>query len=276
MKRIEEPLAKHTTFNIGGKAEIVLPESEEELIHILRKCKKTNRKYRILGNGSNILISDDGLDELIIKITECCKEISVNGNKVRVGASVKLQKLINILVDNELGGIEYLYSVPGTVGGAIYMNAGRGKKYNLAISDHLKSVKIYDGGKIVQIQKNKLNFDYRHSIFHEKKGWIILSAEFEFTPQKKEIGQKKIQERMNHVKKNLRSKPNAGSIFRRSPKISLRGLRIGDAKYVSKNRICNMGDASFSDVYRLIKINKLIHQLIPFVKNPELEIQIWK
>jgi len=276
MKKVREPLAKHTTFRIGGMAEIVIPESKKELLDIVAHCKETNRSYKILGNGSNILVSDNDLDDLIIKTTEICNDLIIENNTVNVGASVKLQRLINELINNDLGGIEYLYSVPGTVGGAIYMNAGRGKKYDLSMSDHLVNIEICNGKEIIEIPKENLKFDYRYSSLHEKDEWVIISGTFKFLSQSKNIGKKKIENRMNLVRKNERSYPNAGSIFKEGPYFPLKGLRIGDAKFVQNNRICNLENANFSQVYLLIKLAQFIHQVIPFVKNTELEIEIWK
>lgn len=276
MRKIKEPLAKHTTFNIGGEAEILIPESTEELIETIENFKLIDKNFRLLGNGSNVLVSDRGIRELVIKTTNFDKSILIEGNRVTTGASVLLLNLVKRIIKHNLGGIEYLCSVPGTVGGAIYMNAGRGRAYNKAISDFLISVEVFDGEKVFNILKENLKFDYRYSSFHEYSNWVILSAKFDFLKQKKEIGEEKIRERLNIVKERERTKPNIGSIFRNAPRFPMKGVRLCDAKFVSNNRICNMGNARFWQVFFLIKIAQLIHIVIPFFKKLDLEIQIWK
>ncbi len=271
-----EELSKHTTFKIGGKTEIFIPESRDELLEIIDKFQSEGIKYKILGGGSNVLISDKELDFKVIKTTKACKDIKIEGNTVEVGASFYLPKFVRKIVENGLGGIEYLSSVPGTVGGAIYMNAGRGKKHNKQISDYLVDVEVYDGEKVKTIGENEIEFGYRYSSFQNKSDWIILSAKFNFNSQSIEYGKEKIKERMETVSGNVRSMPNAGSVFKSGRKLPLKGLKIGSAKFVSSNRICNTGNASFSDVYRLIKIAILLHKIVPFLESPELEIEMWK
>lgn len=276
MKRINDSLADHTWFKIGGAADIIIPETKQELVQAIRGCNRNDTPYRILGNGSNVLVSDKGLDEKIIKTTDCCNSIEIEGNQVKVGASVMIPQLVNMIVNNGLGGIEYLYSVPGTVGGGIFMNAGRGRSYNKTIADYLLTVEIFDGEEIIHLNKKELDFAYRYSTFQENPDWTILSAEFEFPSQSPEEGKKKIEDRMNHIETRERGKPNAGSIFRQGKVIPTKGLWMGDAKFVSNNRICNMGDASFKDVERLIKLTKIIHLFVPIAEPIDTEVRIWK
>ncbi len=278
MKRVRnEPLYKHTTFRIGGPAELFLiPESEEELLESIRICKEKGMEYRILGRGSNLLVNDKGIKGAVTKNTEACTHLEKDGHFVRVGSSVSLQKFVRFCVENSLEGMEYLYSVPATVGGAIYMNAGRGRKHNLSISDALISVRVFDGDKVMELKKEECGFDYRYSIFHEHKDWIILGAKFELEDQPKEIGEQKIKERMKFVKDSQnRRYPNAGSIFKKKPGFALRivnGCRIGGAQ-IKGNWISNIDGASFKDVLWLIRLSRLFSYLS--LTKPELEIEIW-
>jgi len=278
MKRIyEEPLKNHTTFKIGGPAEVLsIPETENELINEITRCQNERMEYRILGNGSNILVDDEGVKGVVIKNTKTCTNLECDGNLVKVGSSVSLQKFVRFCVNNNLEGMEYLFSIPGTIGGAIYMNSGRGKKHNLSISDNLTSVKIFDGEKIRNLNKEACQFNYRSSTFHENDDWIILEAEFELGEQPKKIGEKKIKNRMEKVKEwPIYEYPCAGSIFKRKSLLGdylLNGVVIGDAK-IKGNWILNLGDASFDDVMRLIKLSKILSYLT--ITKPELEIEIW-
>jgi len=279
MKRLrDEPLSKHTTFKIGGAPEeLVIPENENELVEEIKRCEKERIKYRILGNGSNLLVDDRGLDEVVIKNTEACTKIEKESNVVKIGSSVSLQKFVKFCVDNELEGMEYLFSVPATVGGAIYMNAGRGKKHNLSISDNLKTVKVFDGDEIRELKKEKCEFGFRKSIFQKKKDWVILEAKFELEEQSREIGEKKINERKEKVKDwSIYKHPSAGSVFKQRSYLAkklLNGLRIGDAK-LNGNFIYNLGNASFDDVMWLINLSRMLSYIT--LKKPELEIEIWE
>lgn len=274
----DEPLSQHTTLKIGGPAKILcIPHSQDELIKTILCCNEKNRPYRIIGKGSNLLITNRGLNEVIIKNTNSCMQIERRGNIVEVGSSVSLQSFVNFCVNNNLEGMEYLYSIPGTIGGAIYMNAGRGKKYNMAISDKIITVKFFDGYKTREITKEKCEFKYRSSIFRNFDDWIILSATFKLQDQNTKIGKIKIRERMRHVKNTQnRQYPNAGTIFSKSSYIALKilnGLKIGDAK-LTGNWIINLGNAQFKDVILLIKVSKVIQNL--FLNKVQLEIEIWE
>ena len=286
-KRIKnEVLAKYTTMKIGGPSEIMsIPNNIDDLISEVMYCKEENIPYRILGNGSNLLISDKGIRGFVIKLNKACNSLKlVDKNKIKVGSGVRLQKFIRFAVNNNLGGYELLYSIPGTVGGAIYMNAGIGGKNNVlrCISDYLISVEIFDGKEIVSLTKDKCEFGHRKSIFQKNPEWIILSGLFELPFQEKCIGLKKIKERMKYVMKHQdRRYACAGSIFcdnySRITSYLMKGRRYGNAAFSQHNGnwINNLGGAKFKDVIFLIKMAQYINCLFSF-KKPVLEIKIWK
>ena len=173
-----------------------------------------------------------------------------------------------------------MYSVPGSVGGAIFMNAGIGKQVSQSISKYIMSVKVFDGEKIVDIEKNMCNFFYRSSIFQVKKDWVIISAVFELYPQDKSIGHRIKDKRMKWAKnQGYFTYPSAGSIFNKkyAPIMSfMKGKKIGNAIY-SKNKgnwINNPGNAKFKEVMLLIRITKWLHRLL--FKKIHLELEIWK
>ena len=281
MKRETEQLSEYTWLKIGGPAEIATPESKAEFVDLLMECHEEGRDYRILGGGSNLLVDDDGIDELVIKSTEACTDFEVDGTEVEVGTSVMVPQFVKQCVENDLGGYEYLYSVPGTVGGGIYMNAGRGKSHGLTISDYLTSVEAFVDGEIRVIEKDELELEHRWSTFQEHDDWVILSATFDMPQQPAEEGNRRIKERMAKVGERERGMPNAGSVFKsksRFPvhKIPPNGLSVNGARFVSSNRICHDGSASFDDVYRLVNRAKLLHSLIPPFENPVVEWDIWQ
>lgn len=281
MKRKTEPLSEHTWLQIGGQAEIAIPETKAEFVELLTECHETDRDYRILGGGSNLLVDDDGIDDLVIKSTEACTDFSVDGTIVDVGASMMVPQFVKQCVENDLGGYEYLYSVPGTVGGAIYMNAGRGKSHGLTIADHLITVEVFADGEVQTLETEELEFEYRWSTFHNHDDWVILSAIFDLPEQPAEEGNQRINERMEKVSERERAKPNAGSVFKSGSRLPLHkippnGLSVDGARFVSSNRICHDGSAEFDDVYRLVKMAKLLNRLRPPFESPVIEWDIWQ
>ncbi len=276
-----EQLADHTWLKVGGPAEMVVPETRTEFIDILTECYETGRDYRILGNGSNLLVNDTGVDELIIKSTDACTKFEVKGTHITVGASTMIPQFINQYVEHDLGGYEYLYSVPGTIGGAIYMNAGRGQSHGLTISDYLTAVEVFIDGSVMTIPANELEFKHRYSTFQDEDNWVILSADFDLPEQSKKEGKKQIKQRMEKVTNRERGKPNAGSVYKsgaRFPlhKIPPNGLFIGDARFISRNRICHTGSASYDDIRRLVSLGKVLNKFRPPFKSPVIEWEIWE
>ena len=255
----EEPLKHHTSLRIGGIARrLVIPESRDEFLAAIRQARKENTPYFVLGRGSNVLANDGTIEKLVIKNTEACRSLKLLDNgEVEAGSSLELQRLIRFFLDHNLGGIEYLQSVPGNVGGGIYMNAGRGREYNQAISDHLVSVDVFDGEHVITLTKDRCGFGYRRSIFRSKD-WVILSARFAPPAQARSVGQQLVTERMRHVREAQdNSLPNAGSVFAHRFRLHshLQGQRVNDAQFSSKtpNWILNLGQATCHDVLRLIR-----------------------
>lgn len=281
MKRTTEPLADHTWLKIGGPAEIATPESKEELVSVLEECHESGREYRILGNGSNLLVTDRGIDELVIKNTEACTDLDFDGNRLVAGASVLIPQFINACISNDLGGYEYLYSVPGTIGGAIFMNAGRGESYGQTIADHLVSVEVFADGEVRQLPVEEIDFSHRYSLFQDRPEWVILSATFDLPSQPKERGQEIARERMEKVGQRERAKPNAGSVFKSGTRFPVHkyppgGLSVGDAWFVASNRICHNGDSNFEEVKKLVTRAKWLHWIVPPFEEPEIEWEIWE
>lgn len=281
MIRTTEPLAKHAWLKVGGPAEIAIPESKSEFVDILNECHSSNRNYRILGNGSNLLVADEGIDDLVIKSTEACTDITFEGRRVQVGSSVMVPQFIAAYINHGVGGYEYLYSVPGTIGGAIYMNAGRGESHNQTIADHLVSVEIFDDGEVYELSIDELDFDHRYSTFQEHDDWVILSATFEMPEQSPEESRRQAKERMKKVNERERSKPNAGSVFKSGAGLPLHrfppgGLSVNDAYFVHRNRICHNGDATSADIEKLVTRAQWLNRLVNPFQPPEVEWEIWK
>ncbi len=275
-----EPLDKYTTIRIGGPADIMLiPENQAELIEAIQKCRLESIPYKILGNGSNLLVDDRGVRGVVINNTKACVDLEFKNGIVFAGSSVKIQAFIRYCINNDLKGYEYLFSVPASVGGAIFMNAGEGRQFNRQISDYLISVRVFDGENIIDVSKRDCQFSYRSSVFSIKRDWVILGAYFELPHQPKEFGEQKIKERLNFSKEvQDYLLPSAGSVFCMAyhPIFKwVKGLRIGDAAYSKKtmNWISNMGHARCSEVLLLIKIVEILNTL-KFSKTKR-EIEYW-
>lgn len=257
-----EPMKKHTTFKIGGNADVfVSVKNEDELIFSIEAAKCQAVPFYVIGKGSDLLVSDEGVEGAVICL-EKMRGIDINGSTVTVSAGQSLQSMCIEIQKSGLSGFEFAYGIPGTVGGAVYMNAGA---YGGEIKDCIISARYLDkSGEIKEITAEDMRLSYRKSIFQENGG-IILSAVFEFEKDDKD----RIQEKMNDYLSRRKEKqplefPSAGSVFKRPDgnfagtlieKSGLKGAKIGGAKVSEKHAgfIVNTGGATGSDVKELIK-----------------------
>ena len=259
--RENELLSAHCTFKIGGPADLfVLPETEPQLCTAVWLCKAEGVRYYLLGNGSNILFADEGFRGAVIDITALKTGAEFAGTSVTAGAGLKLSSLCTGALEHSLTGLEFAYGIPGTVGGAVYMNAGA---YGGEMKDVLVSVRYLTAeGEIKEATAADLDLSYRHSIF-EENGGCILSARFEL----KKGNPGEIKARMNElmakrVDKQPLDKPSAGSTFKRPAgafaaalidQCGLRGYRHGGAAVSEKHCgfVVNLGGATCADVLAL-------------------------
>lgn len=274
---LHEPLAKHSTIRIGGMADVIIfPNSVDQLLEILNVLHDSPCPYGVIGNGSNILFADSGFRGIIIKMRDVQAVERVEGNSVMVGAGTLNQVLIKQLHQWNLGGFEYLYSVPGTIGGAIYMNAGRGS--GPTIADHVVRVDIWDNGKLRSLSKEECAFSHRYSIFHDHKDWIICSVVLQLQVVPEQEGIKKRRERLEFVKGSQNKEhPNLGSIFKQNLVTTIldpNALQVGGAQIspINTNWICNINNASEQDVRAIITmmIDAHVQQNLP---KPVVEIE---
>lgn len=259
-------LKSHTTFKIGGRARyFFVAKTEKNLILTIKTTKKIGLPYYILGNGSNVLVSDKGFDGLIIKIKN--SKIRILNSKIMAEAGVILRRLAEAAKIAELTGLEWTTGIPGTVGGAIRGNAAA---FGYTISDSIQEVKAYDiaKNKIIILEKRDCQFIPKDSIFKRNKNLIILSAVLKLKKGKKEEIKNKIEEYLNYRKKHHPlDLPSAGSIFINQKsclaaelieKAGLKGKREGGAQISEKhaNFIVNLGKATANDVKKLINLTK--------------------
>jgi UDP-N-acetylmuramate dehydrogenase len=261
---LNEPMANHTSFKIGGPAKIlVLPENSDQIVNTIRLCKSMDQPYLIMGNGSNILVEDKGIDALIIKISEQMSSVEFDGDTVIAESGVLLSKLSKMIQRASLKGFEFASGIPGTLGGAIFMNAGA---YDGEIKDVIEWVEVITPeDEIIRIDSKALAFDYRTSVVRDK-GYIVLRCAIKLEKGDPMIIQEIINElTYKRVSRQPLEYPSAGSTFKRPPGFyagqliedaGLRGLRHGDAQVSEKHCgfVINVGKATCNEVMDLIRV----------------------
>ena len=260
---IDEPMSRHTTFRVGGPADFfVTPKAKEEVRDVIRICKEAGMPYYIIGNGSNLLVSDAGYRGVIVQIYKEMNEVKVEGDLVKAQAGALLSGIAAKALGAELSGFEFASGIPGTIGGACVMNAGA---YGGEMKDVLESVTVLTGeGKIIELGRNELELGYRTSVI-AKKGYIVLGAVL-----KLERGDgEKIKTYMDELKEKRVTKqpleyPSAGSTFKRPEgyfagklieDAGLRGFQVGGAQVSEKHCGCviNRDHATAADIMELMR-----------------------
>jgi len=258
-----EPMKKHTTFRVGGEADFfVVPKTKEEIKKIVALCQEMDMPYYILGNGSNLLVGDKGYRGVIIQIYKEMNAIQIEGNEMRVQAGALLSKIGSVALEAELTGFEFAAGIPGTVGGAVVMNAGA---YGGEMKDVLKEVTVLTPeGEILILAKEELELGYRTSIV-AKKNYIVLEATIVLEKGDKEAIKARMDElRVQRTTKQPLEYPSAGSTFKRPEgyfagkliqDAGLRGFQEGGAQVSEKHCgfVINKGNATAAEVRTVIK-----------------------
>lgn len=280
--KTDEPMKQHTTFRTGGPADyFVMPETKEELRETVSLLKSARKPYYIVGNGSNLLISDTGYRGTVIQIYKEMSEITVNGNVIRAQAGALLSRIAGKALESGLTGFEFAAGIPGTLGGACMMNAGA---YGGEMKDVLSEVLVLTPeGEFVTLSSEELEFGYRTSVI-AKKGYIVLEASVLLS----EGAEKEIRERMEELRKKRVSKqpleyPSAGSTFKRPEgyfagklieDAGLRGFRIGGAQVSEKHCgfVINRGDATSAEILELMRqVSARVEEQFGVVLEPEVK-----
>lgn len=259
----DEPMKIHTTFRVGGPASyFVTPETEEEVAKVIEVCTQENVPYYIVGNGSNLLVGDKGFRGAIIQLYKSMGTFHVEGNQITAQAGCSLAQIANAALDAALTGFEFAAGIPGTLGGAVVMNAGA---YGGEMKDVLTSVRVMtEEGEIMELPAEELGLGYRTSIIPEKR-YIVLGAVISLTEGKKEEIKAQMDElRQKRVSKQPLEYPSAGSTFKRpegyfAGKLiqdsGLKGFTVGGAQVSEKHSgfVINKGNATAADVMELIR-----------------------
>ncbi|MDP1455067.1 MULTISPECIES: UDP-N-acetylmuramate dehydrogenase [Bacillus cereus group] len=264
---VNEALARYTTMKIGGPADIlIVPKHVASIEKTLQLVKKYKKKWTVIGRGSNLLVSDLGIEGVVIRLGEGLDHLEVEKHRVRVGGGYPLIKLSTLLSRQGLSGLEFASGIPGSVGGAVYMNAGAHKS---DISNILsKALILFENGTIDWLTHEEMEFSYRTSVLQTKRPGIVLEAEFQLQVGERE-GIVSVMQKNKDYRRETQpwNHPCAGSIFRNPipyfagdliEKAGLRGYQIGGAQIseMHGNFIINTGGASAQDVLSLIALIK--------------------
>lgn len=262
--RYDEPLKNHTTFKIGGNCiALIEPREVSDIVETIKICRENNIKFFVIGNGSNLLVPDEGYNGVIIKLKGEFSTIQVEGEYLILNSGAKLSEVYTVAYENSLTGFEFASGIPGTIGGAIYMNAGA---YGGEMKDIVESVEVLDldNFELRELKNEELEFSYRKSII-QRKNYIVTIIKLKL--------QKGNKEEINAVYEDLRERRNskqplnfgsAGSTFKRpeghfASKLiedaGLKGYHINDAWVSEKHSgfVVNKGNASYKEVMELIE-----------------------
>lgn len=283
--KLNEPMSKHTSFRIGGNAEVMaFPKSAEELAFVLKTCKQLGISPRILGAGTNVLAPDEGVKGLVVCLKDCLGGMEqTDETHIVAMAGVTMTRLAMFAANCSLAGLEFAHGIPGTVGGGVYMNAGA---YGGEIGNVCTRVWIMDRNGDIQVYSNaQMDFSYRHSVL-ASSGSIVLKAEFLLVPceqetilaQMKQLQQKRIASQPLDL-------PSAGSAFKRPvggyaaaliDVAGLKGYRVGNAAISEKHAgfAVNLGGATAADMKALLKdVSQKVFEASGIQLEPE--IRIW-
>lgn len=280
--RMDEPMKNHTTFRIGGPADLfAAPKTEEQLQTVVKIIREAGIPYFIIGNGSNLLVSDEGYRGAVISLGKSLTGLSVRENRIHAEAGTLLSGIAGAAREHSLTGLEFASGIPGSLGGACVMNAGA---YGGEMKQVLKSVRCIDeAGNFLTLSSEELELGYRSSVF-QKHPWIVVSADMELEPGVQEL----IAGKMEALKKRRQEKqplnfPSAGSTFKRPEgyfagklimDAGLRGYRVGGAQVSEKHCgfVINTGDATAADVRKLIRdVQNIVLKKFGVLLQPEVK-----
>ena len=283
----DEPMCRHTSFRIGGPAAaLILVSDEEELSAVMRAVTETGAEHMIIGNGSNLLVSDEGYPGIMIKLAGDFESVRLDADdprRVRAGAAALMSRTAAFLTENGLSGFEFASGIPGSIGGAVFMNAGA---YGGEIKDVVRSVRVMDpdGTNARDISAEDMDFSYRHSRAQDES-MLILSADMELTPDDPAA----IAERVADLAARRNSKqpvnyPSAGSTFKRPAggyaaalieQSGLKGYRVGGAEVSEKHSgfVINTGGATCEDVLAVMRhVREKVYEDSGITLEPEVRL----
>lgn len=278
----QEPMTRRTTFGIGGPALLLHPRSRAELQAAMTLCREAGEEPFILGRGSNLLVSDSGISRPVIQLDGDFTAITREGNTLRCGAGASLIAVCRVAAENSLSGIEWGYGIPGSLGGGVYMNAGA---YGGEMKDILTEVTFLDeAGEYRTLPAAELSLSYRHSIFEDRPGTVIVGAVLTLTPGDPAAIRAAMEDYMSRRReKQPLEYGSAGSTFKRPvgnyasalvDQCGLKGLSVGGAEVSRKHAgfIINRGGATAADVRELIaEVQRIVREKTGYTLECEIK-----
>lgn len=258
-----EPMSRHTTFRVGGPADYYVMPKPEQTAEVLALCRRQQIPCQIVGNGSNLLVSDKGIRGVVLAFEKQAAQIRTEGDRIKAGAGALLSQTAGAALKAGLGGLEFAAGIPGSVGGAVVMNAGA---YGGEIKDVLiQAAVLTQDGQLLTMKKEDLDLSYRHSCIPERR-LIVLEAEFLLQPKPRDEIQAVMEElKKRRIEKQPLEYPSAGSTFKRPQghfagklimEAGLSGVSVGGAKVSEKHCgfVINTGGAAAEDICSLIRL----------------------
>lgn len=279
----DEPMKQHTTFRIGGRADyFVSPTETEQIRKVIELCRRENMPWYVIGNGSNLLVSDHGFRGVIIRLFKNYAGLRIEGEQIFVQAGALLSRTANAALQEGLTGFEFAAGIPGTIGGAMVMNAGA---YGGEMKDITESVTVLTPeGELLTLKREELEMGYRTSLI-ARKGYLVLEAVLKLTRGNQEqIKEKMADLRQRRISKQPLEYPSAGSTFKRPQgyfagklimDAGLRGFQVGGAQVSEKHCgfVVNTGDATAEDVLELIRqVSAKVRALEGVTLEPEVRL----
>ena len=278
--KFDEPLKRYTAWKIGGPADALIePRDTSTLIEAVKTAREHGIPLTVLGGGTNVLVRDGGVRGLVIRLAKALTNVEVEGERVVADAGVLYPVLANTTAGRGLAGLEFATGIPGTVGGAVYMNAGA---YGSETREVLDWAEIYRDGEVVRMENADLDLSYRHSILHEHPDWLVLRAAYTLTPGDADELKARIKEFRAQRMGGSPNKPSCGSTFKRPENdfpgrvievAGLKGTRVGmiEVSPVHANYLVNLGGGTAKDALELIQ---LVRQKVRERLGIELEAEV--
>jgi UDP-N-acetylmuramate dehydrogenase len=280
--KFDEPLKRYTAWKIGGPADALLePGSVEELIEATERAREHGVPVTILGGGTNVLVGDGGIRGLTIRLAKSLKKVEIEETRVTADAGVLYPVLANTTAGRGLAGLEFATGIPGTVGGAVYMNAGA---YGSETVEVLDWADVFRDGMVARMENKDLGLSYRHSALHENPDWVVLRAGYTLVPGDPTELKARIKafraQRMN----GSPNRPSCGSTFKRPPgdfpgrvieAAGLKGMRVGQIEVspVHANYLVNLGGGTAEEALELINlVRQKVRERLGIELEPEVRV----
>jgi UDP-N-acetylmuramate dehydrogenase len=280
--KLDEPLKRYTAWKIGGPADALLePESADELIGAVEKAREHGIPVTVLGGGTNVLVRDGGIRGLTIRLAKSLRWVGIEGERVTAEAGVLYPVLANTTAGRGLKGLEFATGIPGTVGGAVYMNAGA---YDGETKEVLDWADVYRDGRVVRMGNGDLKLSYRRSILHDHPDWVVLRAGYTLAPGDPEELKSRIKEFRAQRIDGSPNRPSCGSTFKRPPgdfpgrvieAAGLKGTRVGriEVSPVHANYFVNLGGGTAEEALELMAlVREKVRERLGIELEPEVQV----